>query len=99
TAAFLAALDGGGWPDLVELDALGFVGVMMSGCPNGMILRASSAESVAAGDSITLNVYDIFGPTSTHTVFRDGSTIIGIAEGSFTTSLQTVGRHVLTATT
>lgn len=95
--AFASDLDGDGWPDLIELDALGFTSVLMNGCAGPLILR-TSADAVVAGEPFTLRLYDASGGMTTAATFRDGEAVLGAGPGSLTTSLQTAGRHLLTAT-
>lgn len=93
-----ADIDGDGRTDLIEVDALGFASVMMSGCASGTILRASSPESIVAGEPLTLTVSDANGASPVTADFRDNGITIGSGAGTITTTLQTVGRHLLTAT-
>jgi hypothetical protein len=95
--AFPADLDGDGWPDLIELDNLGFTSVLMNGCASPLILR-TSADAVVAGEALTLRLYDASGAVTTQATFRDGTTVLGSGAGSLTTSLPAAGRHLLTAT-
>jgi hypothetical protein len=95
--AFTSDLDGDGWPDLIELDALGFTSVLMNGCGGPLILR-TSADAVVTGEPFTLRLYDASGSVETPATFRDGVAVLGAGAGSLTTSLQTAGLHLLTAT-
>jgi len=95
---FAADLDGDGSLDVIELDALGFVGVLFNSCTEELILRAS-ADAVISGVPFRLSVYDASGAVTAQTTFRDGGTVLGSGAGSLTTSLLTAGRHLLTATT
>jgi hypothetical protein len=95
--AFSSDLDGDGWPDLIELDALGFTSVLMNGCGGPLILR-TSADAVVAGEPFTLRLYDASGSVTTPATFLDGAAVLGAGAGSLATSLQTAGLHLLTAT-
>jgi len=98
-AVFPADFDGDGLRDLIEVDSLGFASTMMSGCPSGSIVRSSSPDSVVAGDSLTLTLYDALGRSTVTTTFSDSGMPIGSGPGTLTTSLATAGTHVITATT